>query len=126
MSQIAGTVIFSQNDMSYFLVTDDQHEFYSVKMHRHQDDTALGSILAGMKNELGLDIDNLRLGELAAWRQHSDSEEDRLISLYTFEVVDFAKVDVERLGNLGLHFVSATEAAPLIKNVDMMSVAQLD
>ena len=95
-------------------------------MHKHDGDTALGSILTGMKDELGFDIDNLRLGELAAWHgQGLESAED-LISLYTFEPVDATHFNMDRLGLLGLQFMNAKDAADLLRNVDMTGVARLD
>jgi hypothetical protein len=126
MSRIAGTIIFTRDDMSYFLVVDDTVDFYTVKMHRHNEDTALGTLLTGFKNELGIDVDNLRLGELAGWTKQGVDEQAELISLYTFEVVDPQKMDLNRLELLGMHFASAREVATLLQHVDMMTVAQLD
>ena len=128
MSLIAGTVVFTRNDQSYFLVTDEvpTPRFYTVKMHKHDGDTALGSLLTGMKDELGFDIDNLRLGELAAWHGQGLETAEDLISLYTFEPVDAARFNMVRLGMLGLQFMNAKDAADLLRNVDMTGVARLD
>ncbi|KAA8433236.1 hypothetical protein ACFQGR_06020 [Weissella sagaensis] len=128
MSLIAGTIIFTRDDQSYFLVTDElpKPKFYTVKMHKHDGDTALGSIVNGMRDELGIDFDNLRFGELAAWHlQESESSED-LVSLYTFEAIDSKLLNLERLNLLGLQFINARDIGRLLKNVDMAGVIQLD
>lgn len=124
MSLVAGTVIFTRGDKSYFLVADTlaKPKFYTVKMHRHEADTALGSLLTGLKNELGLDPENLRLGEIAGW--HADDGE--IVSLYTLDAVDPDAFNLKRLDLLGLHFVSTHEAAQLLLDVDMMVAVKLD
>lgn len=128
MSMIAGTIVFTRNDQSYFLVTDEvpTPRFYTVKMHKHAGDTALGSILTGMKGELGINLDNLRLGELAAWHGKDLETAEDLISLYTFEPIDTTDFNMDRLALLGLQFMNAKDAAGLLTNVDMTGVARLD
>lgn len=128
MSLIAGTIIFTRDDQSYFLVTDElpKPKFYTVKMHKHDGDTALGSIVNGMRDELGIEFDNLRFGELAAWHlQELESSED-LVSLYTFEAIDSKLLNLDRLNLLGLQFINARDISGLLKNVDMAGVIQLD
>lgn len=127
MSLIAGTVFYTDNETNntYFLVTDEipQPNFYTVKMHRHNDETALGAIINGFKNELALNIDNLRLGELAGWHMRGDTD---LIALYTFEVVNPAIFNHERLSMLGMHFANAKDLNSLLTTVDMNGVGRLD
>ncbi|MFL2019741.1 hypothetical protein [Weissella hellenica] len=128
MSLIAGTIIFTRDDQSYFLVTDElpKPKFYTVKMHKHDGDTALGSIVNGMRDELGIGFDNLRFGELAAWHlQELESSED-LVSLYTFEAIDSKLLNLDRLNLLGLQFINTRDISGLLKNVDMAGVIQLD
>ena len=128
MAKIAGTIVFTRDDQAYFLVTDEipVPKFYTVQMHKHAGDTALGSLLTGMKSELGLHIDNLRLGELAAWHETGLSTAEDLISLYTFEPVAADCIDLDRLEMLGLQFVNARDMKSLLKNVDIVGVKQLD
>jgi len=128
MAKIAGTIVFTRQDQSYFLVTDEVPvaKFYTVQMHKHDGDTALGSLLTGMKSELGLHLDNLRLGELAAWHETGLATAEDLISLYTFEPVASDLIDLERLELLGLQFVNARDMKNLLKNVDIVGVKQLD
>lgn len=127
MSLIGGTVFYTdiETNNTYFLVTDEvpQPNFYTVKMHRHNDETALGAILNGFKNELALNLDNLRLGELAGWHMKSDAD---LIALYTFEVVNPAIFDHERLSMLGMHFANAKDLNSLLTTVDMNGFGRLD
>lgn len=128
MSLIAGTVIFTRDDQSYFLVTDELPipKFYTVKMHKHDGDTALGSIVNGMKDELGIEFENLKFGELAAWHLQGLETSEDLVSLYTFEPIDSNLLNLERLNLLGLQFINAGDIQKLLKNVDMTGVIQLD
>lgn len=128
MSLIAGTVIFTRDDQSYFLVTDElpTPKFYTVKMHKHDGDTALGSIVNGMKDELGIEFENLKFGELAAWHLQGLETSEDLVSLYTFEPIDSNLLNLERLNLLGLQFINAGDIQKLLKNVDMTGVIQLD
>ncbi|MDR3240559.1 MAG: hypothetical protein LBT37_00110 [Lactobacillaceae bacterium] len=127
MSLIAGTVYFTQEDRAFFLVTDQPHsKFFTVKMHKHDNDTALGSLLSGFKNELGIDPDNLRLGELGAWHISGGVTSEDLVSLYTLELVDHDKLNLERLADLGMSFASADNLSDLLTNVDVTGVARLD
>lgn len=123
MSLIAGTIIYTKEDQTYFLVSDDQprQKFYTVKMHKHENDTALGSLLEGLRHGLGVDPDNLRLGEIAGWQANED-----IITLYTFDVINADSFDLKRLSQLGLHFVTATSAMNLLHEVDTNVVAKLD
>ncbi|TYC48383.1 hypothetical protein ESZ50_08440 [Weissella muntiaci] len=124
MSLVAGTIIFTRDDQSYFLVADTlpKQQFYTVKMHRHEGDTALGSLLTGLKTDLGIDPNNLRLGEIAGWRMDGNE----VISLYTLDAVDSTAFDLTRLDLVGVHFVSARDAAELLLDVDMMAAVRLD
>ncbi|MBS0949334.1 hypothetical protein JK159_02905 [Weissella minor] len=128
MTLVAGTIIFTRDDQSYFMVKDDVpiSKFYTVRMHKHENDTALGSLLEGMKEQLGLNLNNLRLGELAVW--HSEGRADSIdsTSLYTFEVVDVSLINFERLAAVGMEFVNARHARDLVRNVDMSGVIKLD
>lgn len=128
MSLIAGTIIFTRDEQSYFLVTDEVPEpkFYTVKMHKHDGDTALGSIVNGMQDELGINMDNLRFGELAAWHTQGLETTEDLISLYTFEPIDSEALNLDRLSLLGLQFVNAKDVVDFLKNVDMTGAMQLD
>lgn len=128
MSLIAGTIIFTRDDQSYFLVTDElpTPKFYTVKMHKHDGDTALGSIVNGMKDELGVEFENLKFGELAAWHLQGLETSEDLVSLYTFEPIDSSLLNLERLSLLGLQFINARDMQELLKNVDMTGVIQLD
>ncbi|MDR3190352.1 MAG: hypothetical protein LBT80_03995 [Lactobacillaceae bacterium] len=128
MSMIAGTIIYVVDDKTYFLVADESADssFFAVKMHRHDTDTALGSILHGLKADLGIDPNNLRLGELAAWHtKRGDTAED-LISLYTFTVVDPSLLNHQRIEMAGMHFKWAEGLVDLLKHVDVSGVTQLD
>ncbi|AIG65833.1 hypothetical protein ACRHK7_01435 [Weissella tructae] len=127
MSYVAGTIIFTRGDQSFFLVTDTpESRFYTVKLHRQAGDTALGSLLAGMKSELGIDVDNLRLGELAVWHEQGQHDNSDAFSLFTFEPVDISVLDFERLRAVGLQFMNARQAHSLLENVDMSGVTSLD
>ncbi|RRG18882.1 hypothetical protein D3P96_02530 [Weissella viridescens] len=128
MTLVAGTIIFTRADQSFFMVKDEQPiaNFYTVKAHKHEEDTPLGSLLAGMKNQLGLNLDNLRLDELAVWhRAQPDGSKDST-SLFTFEVVDPDKINMERLAAVGMEFVNAKDALNLVTNVDMSGVIKMD
>lgn len=127
MSYVAGTIIFTREDQSFFLVTDTPvSRFYTVKLHRQAGDTALGSLLTGMKMELGVDIDNLRLGELAVWHERGEQDNSDAFSLFTFEPIDISLLDFERLRAVGLQFINARQAHQLLQNVDMSGVTSLD
>lgn len=127
MSYVAGTIIFTREDQSFFLVTDTPvSRFYTVKLHRQAGDTALGSLLTGMKTELGIDIDNLRLGELAVWHESGEDDNSDAFSLFTFEPIDISLLDFERLRAVGLQFMNARQAHQLLQNVDMSGVTSLD
>ncbi|MCM0583375.1 hypothetical protein H9L19_01510 [Weissella diestrammenae] len=127
MSLIAGTVYFTQEDKTFFLVTDQPHsKFFTVKMHKHQGDTALGSLLNGIKGELGIDPNDLRLGELGAWHIKGGTTAEDLISLYTLELVEPNRVDLKRLSDLGMSFASAANLSDLLTSVDVTGVAALD
>lgn len=127
MSYVAGTIIFTRGDQSFFLVTDTpDSRFYTVKLHRQAGDTALGSLLTGMKSELGIDVDNLRLGELAVWHEQGQHDNTDAFSLFTFEPVDISLLDFERLRAVGLQFMNARQAHSLLENVDMSGVTSLD
>ncbi|MBM7616468.1 hypothetical protein JOC36_000001 [Weissella uvarum] len=128
MTLIAGTIIFTRDDQSFFMVKDGLpiSEFYTVRMHQHEDDTALGALLAGMKDQLGLNLDNLRLGELAVWHREGRDDSIDSTSLFTFEVIDDALLNFDRLEAVGMEFVNARDAVSLVKNVDMSGVIGLD
>jgi len=127
MSYVAGTVIFTRGDQSFFMVTDTPvPRFYTVKMHRQAGDTALGSLLAGMKSELGIDVNNLRLGELAVWHERGEQDNSDAFSLFTFEPVEIELLDFERLRAVGIEFMNARQAHKLLENVDMSGVTSLE
>ncbi|KRN32556.1 hypothetical protein [Weissella halotolerans] len=126
MSLVAGTVVFTRGDQSFFLVTEQapRARFYTVKMHKHKNETALGSLLTGFKSDLGLSIENLRLSELAVW--HDASLQVGPISLFTFTPVNIEAIDFERLHAVGLAFMNARDVRELLKSVDMTAVAGFD
>lgn len=127
MSLIAGTIYFTRGDQTFFLVTDQPaSKFFTVKMHRHKKDTALGALLTGIRNELGIDPDTLRLGELGAWHTQGLMVQDDLVSLYTLELLDETTLNLERLSNLGMSFASAASLSNLITKVDVTRVTRLD
>lgn len=127
MSYVAGTIIFTRDDQSFFLVTDTPvSRFYTVKLHRQAGDTALGSLLTGMKSDLGINMDNLRLGELAVWHEQGKQDNSDAFSLFTFEPIDISLLDFERLRAVGLQFINARQAHQLLQNVDMTGVTSLD
>ncbi|MFL1696446.1 hypothetical protein ACJQWY_06575 [Weissella kandleri] len=127
MSLIAGTVYFTRADQTYFLVTDQpKSQFFTVKMHRHQNETALGTLLSGLREELGIDPDCLRLGELGTWHTQGLETQDDLISLYTLELVDEKSLNMQRLRSVGMSFAQAKSVKDLIFNVDVTGVTRLD
>ena len=79
-----------------------------------------------MQDELGINMDNLRFGELAAWHTQGLETTGDLISLYTFEPIDSEALNLDRLSLLGLQFVNAKDVVDFLKNVDMTGVMQLD
>ncbi|MDY5164428.1 hypothetical protein RQW99_07765 [Leuconostoc falkenbergense] len=113
MSLIAATAIAVKDNLPYFLVekTKDQtYRFFTTKMHRHNNDTSLGSVLRGLKSLGPVDFDDWRLGELT-----SVSGGDSLMSIYSFDVKDMPKIEKEL--NYQLVFVPANKTHPLLETL---------
>ena len=122
MSLIAATAIAVKDNLPYFLVekTKDQtYRFFTTKMHRHNNDTSLGSVLRGLKSLGPVDFDDWRLGELT-----SVSGGDSLMSIYSFDVKDMPKIEKEL--NYRLVFVPANKIHPLLEPLQTPAFVSFD
>lgn len=116
MSMVAGTIMMINDGMPSYLVKyeDAVANFLTVKMHKHANETALGTLLRTMKNDF--DLDNLRLDELASIKLHG-----QIGSLYVFKLV----APIEVLAENGYKFVEASNLHALLETVDMSSAPKL-
>lgn len=112
MSLIAVTAIAVKDNLPYFLVQkkENGYQFFTTKMHKHNNDTSLGAALRGLK-ELGpVNFDDWRLGELT-----SVEIEGELLSIYSFEVKNTDKIEQEL--NFRLKFMPANKIHGLLKTL---------
>ena len=117
MTLVAGTIVVIKEGMPSYLVVKDQKQvsFFSAKMHKHRNETALGTIIKAF--EPYFVIDNLRLDELTSVRIQNE-----MCSLYVFEVVDFSLVKSQ---NDNFEFVEASSIHNLLETVDMNAAPKL-
>jgi hypothetical protein len=117
MSLVAGTIMVVQDGMPYYLVDRNEAEFnfLAAKMHEHEGDTALGTILKELANTIT--VDELRLEELTSVETSEGTN-----SLFVFTTVNFDNIDLD---DSSLEFVQAAGLHELLETVDMGSAPQL-
>ncbi|TYC46436.1 hypothetical protein [Leuconostoc litchii] len=112
MSLIAVTAIAVKDNLPYFLVEENEghYQFFTTKMHKHNNDTSLGAALRGLKELGAVDFNDWRLGELTSVAFQGD-----LLSIYSFEVKDTDKI--ERELNYNLKFMPANQIHELLETL---------
>lgn len=121
MSLIAATVISVKNNLPYFLVENSEkgYQFYTAKMHRHNQDTSLGAVLRAFKSIGIVNFDTWHLGELT-----SVNREGTLMSLYSFEVPEMSGVEECLEGKL--EFVPANQLHKLLETLQTTSFVSFE
>lgn len=121
MSLIAATAIALKENLPYFLVEEDEqgYHFFTAKMHRHNHDTSLGTVLRGLKTLGPVDLNQWRLGELT-----SVNNGGVLMSLYAFEVDNMLKIEKSLDSNL--KFAPANQLHQLLETVQTTSFVSFE
>lgn len=117
MTLVAGTIVVVREGMPSYLVVknNEQVNFFSAKMHKHRNETALGTIIQALKPYFN--IDNLRLDELTSVKIQKE-----MCSLYVFKVVNFNLIE---LADNNFKFVEASNIHTLLETVDMSAAPKL-
>lgn len=113
LTKVASTIVISNEKKTTFLVDGDKpYHFLSVDISN--DMTALATTLAYYREQIGIDVECLRLEELSITL---DSEKQ---TLFVFSIHDFEDKVVEKCNEFeSLSFVDVSELHHLFETVEM-------
>ncbi|WP_367297180.1 hypothetical protein [Loigolactobacillus coryniformis] len=122
MKQVAGTImLIDKTGAPKFLVTKSAADYHLMLADQEDGRTPLATILAAIKDQLGLNVNDLRLGELS-----NVIIEDQDVSLFVFEWGNIAaqqlSENITSLQAKGYTFEHPKTLRGLLTQIDMSGV----
>lgn len=113
MTKVASTIVLSDGPKTTFLV-DGQEPYHFLSVKKTDDKTALATTLAYLRDEVGVNVECLRLEELSITL---DSEKQTLFVFSIHDAVDQITAQCQQFGDL--KFVDVSQLHHLFETVEM-------
>ncbi|WP_048000061.1 hypothetical protein [Lactiplantibacillus herbarum] len=116
--QVAGTIMLNDQQGTHFLVGQTTTGYYFHQIPVAEGHSPLGSVLAELRQPMGIDVDQLRLYD-SIMAQIDDAK----VAVFVFDHLQINEEVRERFAQYGLTFIPASQLHGLFESVKVDATA---